>query len=201
MIGKSENLIIKLIGKDKFSKVFDTADKKMSKFQKRVDKIGKAGLLAGGAMAVGIGYKAVQAATDFEAGMTNVATIIDTTTENMDAMGDKVKEISKRVPVDVEDLTTALYNVRSAGINAADAMGVLETSAKLAVAGLSTTEEAVDLLTSAINVYGDESHDENKLADILFKTVKAGKTTVAELAQGFGKVAGIAKETGISIEE
>jgi len=175
----------------------DRASAKLGKFSGALKMAG----VAVGAFAVGMGVKAVQAAASFESGMTNVATLLDTSTENMDEMGKKVKEISKRIPVDMVDLTTALYNVRSAGIDAADAMDVLETSGKLAVAGLSTTEEAVDLLTSAINVYGDESHNSEQLADILFKTVKAGKTTVSELAQGFGKVAAIAKETGISIED
>lgn len=180
--------------------VIDAQDKASAKLKKFSGALKLAGL-AVVAFAVGIGVKAVKAAAEFEKGMTNVATLVDTSTESMSAMGKKVREISKKVPVDIKDLTAALYNVRSAGISAADAMDVLETSGKLAVAGLATTEEAVDLLTSAINVYGDESHNASKLADILFKTVKAGKTTVAELAQGFGKVAAIAKETGISIED
>lgn len=198
---QQENITIKLVGKDKFSKVFGSADKQLTGLRKRINQVGKASLVMGSALAVGIGAKAISAAAEFEKGMTNVATIVDTSTENMEEMGKKVKEIAKKVPVDIKDLTTALYNVRSAGISAGDAMKVLETSGKLAVAGLSTTEEAVDLLTSAINVYGDESHDAEQLADILFNTVKAGKTTVAELAQGFGKVAAIAKETGIGIED
>lgn len=174
---------------------------KLERLQPAFDKIAKGALLAGGAMVVGIGVKSVKAAADFEKAMASVATLVDTSTENMEEMGKKVREISKRVPKDISELTVALYDVRSAGISAADAMDVLEASAKLAVAGLGTTQEATNLLTSAINVYGDTTHDANALAEILFKTVKYGKTTIAELSQGFGKVAAIAKETGISIED
>jgi len=199
--GQTENLIVKLIGKDQFSKTFATAETKIGGLHKKLGQFAKAAALAGAAFAVGIGIKSISAAAQFEKEMSNVATLVDTSKESMVDMGNKVRDIAKKVPVEISDLTKALYNVRSAGISAADAMDVLETSGKLAVAGLATTEEAVDLLTSAINVYGDESHDSDKLADILFKTVKAGKTTVAELAQGFGKVAAIAKETDISIED
>jgi len=199
--GQTENLIVKLIGKDQFSKTFATAETKIGGLHKKLGQFAKAAALAGAAFAVGIGIKSISAAAQFEKEMSNVATLVDTSKESMVDMGNKVRDIAKKVPVEISDLTKALYNVRSAGISAADATDVLETSGKLAVAGLATTEEAVDLLTSAINVYGDESHDSDKLADILFKTVKAGKTTVAELAQGFGKVAAIAKETGISIED
>ena len=200
-MGGTTNLIVKLIGKDQFSRVFDKAEGRMGKLGGMVKKFGPMAAAAGAAFAVGIGVKAVGAAVKFEEEMTNIATLVDTSTESMKDMGDKVKDISKRIPVDIGELTSALYDVRSAGISAGDAMKVLETSGKLAVAGLGTTQEATNLLTSALNVYGDETHNANKLANILFKTVKYGKTTIAELSQGFGKVAAIAKETGISIED
>ena len=195
--GVSKNLDKAGNSSKKASKKFGMSEKSLRRL-----KIGAtiAGVAIAG-LAIKIGKDAVQAATTFETSMGNVATIVDTSTESMEEMGKKVREIAKRVPKDLSELTEGLYNVRSAGISAEEAMDVLETSAKLATAGLSTTDEAVNLLTSAINVYGDESHDANKIADILFKTVKYGKTTVAGLAQGFGKVAAIAKETGLSIED
>jgi len=116
-------------------------------------------------------------------------------------MGKRILDLSRDVPVAADELAEALYDVRSAGISAAKQFDVLKTAAKLATAGLATTKEATDLLTSAINVYADETHDANKIANILFKTVKYGKTTIAGLAQGFGKVAAIAKEVGISLED
>ena len=204
MLGKSETLTILLKGKDQFSGVLDKASGKLGGFTGILGGIGKAAGVATAAiaaMAIGIGVKSVLAAASFEKSMANVATLVDTSTESMEQMKKEVLDMSGRMPIAIDDLTSALYQVRSAGISAADAMDVLETSGKLAVAGLATTEEATNLLTSAINVYGDETHNANQLAEILFKTVKYGKTTVAELAQGFGKVAGIAKETGISIEE
>jgi len=182
-------------------KNLDGVQGRLKKMRPALNKMAKGAALAGAAMVVGIGVKSVKAAADFGKAMGNVATLVDTSTESMSEMGNRVKDIAKRVPKDIGELTAALYDIRSAGISAADAMDVLETAAKLATAGLATTQEATNLLTSAINVYGDESHDANVLAEILFKTVKYGKTTVAELSMGFGKVAAIAKETGITIED
>ena len=98
-------------------------------------------------------------------------------------------------------MTASLYQVRSAGIDAGDAMAVLESSAKLGVAGLGTTEEATNLLTTAFNNFADDAHNADAIANLLFKTVKAGKTTVAELTQAFGDLAPIAKAAGVSLEE
>jgi len=170
-------------------------------FESAVTKITKGAALAGAAMAVGIGVKSVKSAIEFEKAMANVATLVDTTTESMSDMGKKVREISKRVPVDTMDLTSALYQVRSAGISASDAMSVLESSAELAVAGLGTTEEATDLLTSAFNTFSSQGLESNEIAKILFQTVKAGKTTVSELAQSFGMVAPIVAELNVDFAQ
>lgn len=143
----------------------------------------------------------VYAAANFEAQMNNVATLIDTTAENMGAMRQQVLDISSRVPVALQDLTGALYDVRSAGIDAGDAMSVLEGSARLAIAGLGTTKEAVDLVTSSINAFNLESEDQARIYDIIFKAVQNGKTTIAELAQGFGAVAGTVANANIEFDE
>ncbi|MCK4554557.1 phage tail tape measure protein, partial [Candidatus Parcubacteria bacterium] len=142
-----------------------------------------------------------EAAMAFEKSMSNVSTLLDTTTEDMEAMKNEVLDMSTRVPVAMDDLTAALYDVRSAGISAASAMDVLETSAVLGVAGLGTTKEATNLLTTAINAFGLQGRSSKEVADVLFKTVKAGKTDIAKLSEAFGKMAGNAKAANVSFED
>jgi len=197
-LGGTSELKILLSLKDKASAKLKTFNKD---FKSMATGIAKGAAIAGAAMAVGIGVKAVKAAVEFEKSMANVATLVDTNVESMDKMGKEVSKIAKRTPVEISSLTTALYNVRSAGISASDAMEVLEISARLGVAGLATTEEATNLLTTAFNNFSDQGYEADEIANILFKTVKAGKTTVAELAQAFGNVAPIAKAAGVSLEE
>lgn len=201
MLGKSETLTILLKGRDKFSQVFDKAGKKLGGLKSKIASISKVVMIAGAAMAAAFAVKAVQSAMAFEKAMANVSTLVDTSVESMSDMRKEILEMSKRLPVGIDDLTAALYNVRSAGVSAADAMNVLETSGRLAVAGLGTTEEAVDLLTTAVNNFSDQGYTANEIANILFKTVKAGKTTVAKLATAFGAVAPFAKAAGVSLEE
>lgn len=138
---------------------------------------------------------------DFEASMSNVSTLIDTNTESMSKMGKEVLDIAKRTPVAVGDLTASLYDVRSAGIDAGKAMGVLETSAKLSVAGLSTSAEATNIMTSALNAFEEEGLNASQTANILFKTVKFGKTTIAELSQAFGATAPLVQSAGIQLAD
>ena len=91
--------------------------------------------------------------TAFEKGMSNVSTLVDTSTESMKAMTEEVLAISGRTPVALDELTAALYDVRSAGMSASDAMTILEKSAQLGYAGLGSTKEAVDLVTSSFNAF------------------------------------------------
>ena len=201
---RPESLIVNIKGQDKFSKVFEKARTSTNNLGSSLGKLKKIALGVGvavGAMAVGIGVKAVSAASTFEKEMTNVRTLIDESTESFDDMRKGVLDLAKEMPVATSDLTSALYQVISAGIDAAGQFDVLRASAKLATAGLGTTEESVDLVTSAINAFGLDSKNANKWADVFFQSVKAGKTTVAELAQGFGQVAPLANQLGISFED
>lgn len=157
-----------------------------------------ASLTAPIALVAGAGVKAF---ADFETSMSNVSTLIDTNVESMDEMSDSILSIAMRVPVATTDLSAALYDVRSAGISAAEAMDVLESSAVLGVAGLGSTQEATNLLTTAINAFGLQGRDSNEVADVLFKTVKAGKTNISQLAGAFGKMAGNAKAANIEFED
>ena len=167
----------------------------------KMRKLANTAALAGTAIASAFAVKSVKAAIDFQKSMQNVATLIDTNVESMEEMGDAVKKVARGTSVPLEELTSSLYDIRSAGIDAGSAMDVLATAADLGVAGLGTAKEATDILTSSINSFGYESKDTNKVANILLKTVNAGKTTIAELAQSFGLVAPIASTAGISLEE
>ena len=155
-----------------------------------------------GAAAIGaIIVSPIMMAGNFSSEMANVSTLIDTTVESMDAMKSKVLEIAGQTPVKLNDLTGALYDVRSAGISAADQFKVLEGSARLGVAGLGSTKSAVDLVTSSINAFNLEGEEQNRIYDVIFKTVKNGKTTIDGLAQGFGAVAGTVAGANIKIDE
>lgn len=163
---------------------------------------GQLGLVtAAGAGLVAAFAAPVNAAADFESAMSNVSTLVDESTESISDMGKSVLQIGRRVPVAINDLTESLYNVRSAGIDAGDAMNVLENSAKLGVAGLGTTAQSVDLVTSAINAFGLEGEAQAQIYDQIFTAVKNGKTTIAELSQGFGAVAGTMANANIQTDQ
>lgn len=187
-------------------KVFFNAEKfnegiKKAKINlKNFKKVGTAITGAGLAMAGALGAS-VKVAGDFSASMANVSTLIDTNSESMDKMKKEVLKMSTQMPVSITDLSTSLYDIRSAGISAADAMSTLKQSAILSKAGLSTVSDATNIMTSAMNAFSAEGLSAEQISNILFKTVKAGKTTIAQLSQSFGANAAIVSSAGVKLAD
>lgn len=211
MLESDMKVSMTLVAFDKMSRVIrdavtqsnDQFEKMKAKIQdvsKNLEKIGKTATIAGGAM-LGMSAVNLKLAADFEKQMANVSTLIDTNVENFGAIKEEVLEIAKRTPVALDGLTSALYDIRSAGISADDQFQVLEKSAQLGLTGLGSTSEAVDLVTSSLNAFQLKGEKAAKVYDTIFKTVKFGKTTISGIAQGFGSVAGTVAAAGIELDD
>lgn len=193
------SLVIKAV--DKASGPLQTFGAKVKGVAAAVGKVGVAMSAGITAPLVALGGASVAAFAHFEQGMGNVATLVDTNTESIAAMGAQVLAISRRTPVAVGDLTDALYEARSAGVSAADQFKVLEGSARLAVVGLGSTKEAIDLVTSSVNAFGLKGAEAEKVYNLIFQATNTGKTTISGLAQGFGGVAGTVAAAGVKLDE
>jgi len=143
----------------------------------------------------------IGAATEFQAALATINTVADLSDRELAALGEEVQALSIQMGKPSKELTDGLYDLVSAGISAEDAVGVLRDSAILATGALSTTGEAVDLLTTTINAWGLEASDSTHVMDVWAQAVAAGKVTAAELAGSIAQVAPIAAATGVSIEE
>ena len=211
MLENEMKISLTLVAFDKMSKVlrdavhssnaeFDKMQNKIQSLSSNLESIGKVATIVGGSLTA-IGAANLKLAGDFSAGMTNVATLIDTNVENFDAMKEEVLQIAKRTPVALEGLTSALYDIRSAGISANMQFEVLERSAQLGLTGLGSTSEAVDLVTSSLNAFSLKGEEASRVYDTIFKTVKYGKTTISGIAQGFGSVAGTVAASNIKLDD
>lgn len=179
------------------TKKYTDGIRKSTDVTKAATKVMKAGFIA---LAATVTASTI-AFGKFEKGMNDISTLIDTNTENLDKMGNQILSLAKDIPKPVSELVESMYDIRSAGVSAADSMAALRTSGKLAVAGLSTTKEATDILTTAMNTFKSEGRSAENIANILFKTVKFGKNTISQLATAFGQTAPLAKSAGLNLEE
>jgi TP901 family phage tail tape measure protein len=153
------------------------------------------------AVTAAIGVTTYQA-ENFDDKMRNVYTLVDETTVSLGKLGDETLRVANALKDTPADTATALYQVISAGVDDMnEALQVTEQSGKLAKGGLSSTIESVDLLTTAMNAYGKSADDVTVISDQFMTTVKEGKTTIAELAASFGRVAPLAYQAGLGMDE
>ncbi|MGL5085309.1 MAG: phage tail tape measure protein [Clostridium sp.] len=166
-------------------------------------KWGTAVAAAAGTAAVGLGVVATKAAMDFQAEMSNVATLLDgDVNKRIGELGDTVKKLSLDTGTSTDLLTDGLYQVISAFGDTADSMGILETASKGAKAGNATVTDSVNLLAAVTKGYGDTSSEAaEKASDLAFLTVKLGQTSFPELASSMGKVIPLASTMKVSQEE
>jgi TP901 family phage tail tape measure protein len=184
-----------------FQEKVKTANQSVERISKSAQKMGADLSMRVTAPIIAMGTASVYAFGKFDSEVRNVMTLLDESQESMASISSGILDVSKRVPVAISDISGALYDVRSAGISAADQFEVLEQSARLGVAGIGSTKEAVDLVTSSINAFGLEGEAASGVYDQIFTAIKGGKTTITGLAQGFGAVAGTVAATGTQLDE
>jgi len=148
-------------------------------------------------LAAGIAL-AMRRAEEFGQQAAQVVTLIDIPLRKVKS---EVRKVAAEFGMAKDDLTKGLYDAVSARIPKENAFEFLRTAAKAATAGAGTTAEAVNILTTTLNAFKIPAGEAGKVADVLFTTVRLGKTTLSELAHNFAIVAPVAAATGVKFEE
>ena len=143
----------------------------------------------------------VAEAVRYQKSLSLIVGLVGVAREQVAIWGDDLKSLGPRVGKGLGELSDALFFITSAGYRGAEAMEVLEASAKAATAGLGETKNIADLVTSAVNVYGKETLSASDATDILVAGVREGKAEAAEFSTSLGRVIGDANELGVSFDE
>lgn len=194
-------LIIKILGNNKGFKDSLKDSESASKASIKAIAATIAASFAGGIISV-------KAFANFEKDFSNVITLLDEgsfKTKDFQTGVNDLKEGLKDLAVEsgesFENLNKGLFDLISAGVDAEKAIDALGVATKLAIAGATDTSTAVDGLTSALNAYGIDAKNAQFISEDFFTAQKFGKTTIAELSQGFGQVAPLAASFGVSLQE
>ena len=152
-----------------------------------------------GLAAGGLAY-AVKEAGAFEASFNEISTLIDGTAEDFDKFKEAILDYATKSTASIEDVNAAVYSAISAGVAYGDALDVLTEAEKLSTAGKAELEPTIKALVSTLNAYGESTDQAGKYADVFFKTVKLGQTTLPELSTSLSQVTSIANTAGVPFE-
>lgn len=138
----------------------------------------------------------------FENSMAEVSTIL--TGESFQAitqLTEGVRQLSIQYGQSAVDMSRGLYQILSAAVDTEKSLNMLNTATKASIAGLTSVETSVDVLTSIINSYGKTVEQAAGVSDILFQTVVRGKLRFEDLASSLGYITPIAAAAGVAFEE
>ena len=188
------------------------SERALAQFSRSVKATGRvmgAGLKAAskaGAAAIGaVGVAAAAGVRDvarLDTGVREIATLLgDVNDADLSRIRGEVEALSREFGVGAQQVAAAYYDALSAGIPADAVSGFLGDAGRFAVAGVTDLGSSVDLLTSALNAFGLGAADAGRVSDVLFGAVRAGKTTVDEIARSFFQVGPVAASVGAEVEE
>ena len=182
-----------------FQKNLQNAENQFKTFTKNIIKL--AGSIVIGAGITSQMKDAINSFTNFEEAMKQVATLTDATDEELRQVEDTLLEIAKAGDFSATELANAFYQALSATGDLAVAMAVLQEANKAAIGGNADLFQSVDGLTSMYNAWKLSIDDLAKTNDLLFTAVRMGKTTIDEIAGSIGRVAPLAAQAGVGIDE
>ena len=149
--------------------------------------------------ALGAGAFKVGAAE--ERSLLNLRTQLGLTADEVEDLKAPLRDLSKETNRPLKELNDAIFSVRSAGLGGADAMEVLNASAKAAASGLGDTKSIALLAGGAVNTFGSDVLGGERAVEILLGTVKEGNLNAAELANTMGKGFTFVDQLGADLAE
>ena len=202
---------------DKLNKKLDKTDTKLGKvarggsitnkvFNKLASGtgtlVGKLAGLAVGALVVFSFNAMISGAREFSGSIAELNTLLPTNVEQLDGMTVAARAMADEFGTNAAFQVKAFYGAVSAGAtDAAAAINIVDTANRLAIGGITDVTTGVDILTTATNAYASVGLEASAASDALFVGMKAGKTTIGELAAGLGNVVPIAASLGVGFDE
>ena len=158
--------------------------------------------IAVGALAVFAFSSMITGAREFSGAVAELNTLLPTSVEQLDGMTQAARAMADEFGTNAAFQIKAFYGAVSAGAtDAAAAINVVDAANRLAIGGITDVTTGVDILTTATNAYASVGLEAGAASDALFVGMKAGKTTIGELASGLGNVVPIAASLGVGFDE
>lgn len=148
------------------------------------------------------GMKAcADAAAEFEYGMSAVAAIANSSTEEMDALSAKALEIGATTMFTATEASEALSYMALAGWDSAEMLEGVDGVIQLAAASGEDLASVSDIVTDALTAFGLSAADSAGFVDVLAAAAANSNTTVNMLGDAFKYAAPVAGALGYSVED
>jgi TP901 family phage tail tape measure protein len=178
----------------KLAKAAETAARQQ---REAYDQLGKGMMVAGAAIAAGLGLSA-KAAIDWESAWAGVQKTVDGTPEQMAALEKELRNLATTLPATHEEIAGIAEAAGQLGI----ARGDIAEFTKVAIAmGVSTNlsaDEAATGMARMANIMGTSAKDADRMGSALVAVGNAGASTEGEILDMSLRIAAAGRQAGFS---
>lgn len=188
---------------------FETAMKRSANsakaWSKELKQVGQQATQVGAALTktitlplVGVGLAASKLAIDFESSFAGVRKTVDATEPQLAELAQGFRDLSKTIPVNVNDLNRLGEAAGALGIPRDKVVEFAAVMAKLGVSTNLTADQAADAIARIQNIFGAAGKDTERLASTLVALGNAGASTEKEIVEMGQRIAGAGHTVGLS---
>ncbi|TPL42619.1 phage tail tape measure protein [Mesorhizobium sp. B2-4-5] len=127
--------------------------------------------------------------------------ITASTNSEMGLMEDRLLSVSEKTKFTANEIAEAATLMGQAGLSAGEVSASIEPVAKLATAAGTELKDAVDLVTTSLNVFGLQAGEAGHLADVYTAALNESKLTLDQLSAAMQYAGNTAATVGVSYNE
>jgi len=197
----TENIQVVVSAIDKASRTIAKVGGRFEDLGKKMSSIGKKMTMGLSLPLAGVGTLAVKTGAQFEQSLANAASVSGATGEEFKKMEQIAREMGKTTVFSASEAADAMYYMASAGWKINQMGKAIKPTLDLAAATQSDLAETTDVVVSALNQFGLEAKDADRVANVFAATIGNSQATLEKLAYSMRYIGPVAKSLGYSIEE
>jgi TP901 family phage tail tape measure protein len=169
--------------------------------QPLVRQTSTAAVVIGAAVVAGFGV-AVNAAANFEQGLSNIQAVSGATADQMGRINDAALRIGADTTFSATQAAQAMEELVKAGISVEDVLsGAADATVALAAAGGVELPEAATIASNAMNQFNLKASDMVKIADKIAGAANSSAIDVSQFGLSLAQVGAVANLAGVSFDD
>lgn len=181
-----------------FGQQMQEAGERIKKAGDKMQEVGKSLSMKVTAPIMAIGTVGVKAAMDFETGMAGVRKTTDLTAEELDKMGQSLRNMAKEIPVSVVELTNLAETAGQLGIEKEHLVDFTRTVADLSVATNILGQEGATDMARFANIMQMSQKDFDRMGSAIVELGNNTATTEKEILSMGMRLAAAGKQANMS---
>lgn len=145
--------------------------------------------------------EATQAVIDYDTSLKDLQAITGATSAQMTDLNEVLKRTASDTKFSAVEAAEAAKILGQAGLSALEIQQALPATTELATGTLSDMATTVDIVSTAMRVFGIDAADTSRITDNFANAVNRSKLTIDKLRTAFNYVGPVAATIGLSLED